>query len=124
MLYTIGIGSNWQRAKHMALARCQLNEYFPGIRFSNEVETDPLFFQRPNKFSNQVAQFISYRTADEVKNILKSIEHEAGRLPEDKVQEIVKLDIDLLSCDDYIFKPKDLERTFVKEGIAALQQLF
>lgn len=121
MHYTIGIGSNWQRTEHMSLARCRLNEYFPGIRFSDEVETEPLFFRRPDKFSNQVACFTSSRTAEEVKSMLKSIEREAGRMPEDKAQEIVKLDIDLLLCDDRILKPKDLERPFVRKGIEALR---
>ena len=106
----------------MALARRRLNGFFPGICFSEEVETEPLFFRRPEKFSNQVAQFTSARPVDEVKALLKSIEREAGRRPEDKAQEIVKLDIDLLLCDGRILKPQDLERPYVAEGIAALKK--
>lgn len=121
MIYTIGIGSNWQREEHMKQARCRLKEYFPGIRFSEEVETEPLFFQRSDKFSNQVACFTSSKSVEEVKWLLKSIEREAGRNPEDKAQEIVKLDIDLLQCDDCILKPQDLERPFIKEGINKLK---
>lgn len=120
VVYTIGIGSNWRQEEHMALARRRLNGYFPGICFSEEVETEPLFFKRCDKFSNQVARFTSERSVDEVKALLKSIEREAGRMPGDKAQEIVKLDIDLLLCDGYIFKPQDLERPFVRAGIASL----
>lgn len=105
----------------MALARRRLNGFFPGIRFSEEVETEPLFFQRRDKFSNQVARFTSARPVEEVKALLKSIEREAGRLPGDKAQEIVKLDIDLLLCDGRIFKSQDLERPYVAAGIAALK---
>jgi 2-amino-4-hydroxy-6-hydroxymethyldihydropteridine diphosphokinase len=51
---------------------------------------------------------------------LKQIERDNGRLPEDKAQGIVKLDIDLLKFDDYVLKPKDLEKDFVMEGIKLL----
>ena len=43
-----------------------------------------------------------------------------GRLPEDKAQGIVKLDIDLLTYDDIILKPKDMERKFIIEGMESL----
>lgn len=120
MVYTISIGSNWRRAEHMAMARRLLQGYFPGIRFSEEVETEPLSFHRPDKFSNQVARFSSSLPLLQVKSLLKSIERRAGRRPDDKTYEIVKLDIDLLLCDDRCLKPKDLERSFVKAGIAEL----
>lgn len=106
----------------MALARRRLNCFFPGIRFSEEVETEPICFRRRDKFSNQVARFTSERPVEEVRALLKSIEREAGRLPDDKAQEIVKLDIDLLLCDGQIFKPQDLERSYVVAGIAALKK--
>ena len=83
----------------MELARRRLTELFSGIRFSEEEETAPLFFHRPNLFSNQVACFASDNPVEEVTACLKAIEREAGRKPEEKEQEIVRLDIDLLSCD-------------------------
>ena len=48
---------------------------------------------------------------------MKQIEKENGRLPEDKEQGIVKLDIDLLIADDRILKPDDLKKEFVQRGI-------
>ena len=59
MVYTISIGSNEQRKKNLSLARKRLKELFPGIRFSTEEETKPLYFRRSSLFSNQVARFIS-----------------------------------------------------------------
>ena len=50
----------------MELARRRLTELFSGIRFSEEEETVPLFFHRPNLFSNQVACFASDNPAEEV----------------------------------------------------------
>ena len=92
MDYTISIGSNEQRRENMELARRRLTELFSGIRFSEE----------------------------EVTACLKAIEREAGRKPEEKEQEIVRLDIDLLSCDGTVYKPKDLKRDYILRGLKQL----
>lgn len=102
------------------MARTRLAELFPGIRFSEEEETEPLFFRRPNPFSNQVACFRSDAPAEDIKALLKAIEREAGRKPEEKAQEIVRLDIDLLTCDDAAYKPQDLERDYICRGLRQL----
>ena len=94
----------------MELARRRLTELFSGIRFSEEEETVPLFFHRPNLFSNQVACFASDNPVEEVTACLKAIEREAGRKPEEKEQEIVRLDIDLLSCDGTVYTGYNLYR--------------
>lgn len=120
MVYTVSIGSNEQRKENMALARRRLTELFPGIRFSEEEETKPLFFRRPDPFSNQVARFVSETPAGEITACLKSIEREAGRKPEEKAQERVRLDIDLLSCDGIVYKPKDLKRDYIRRGLEQL----
>ncbi|AVM51681.1 2-amino-4-hydroxy-6-hydroxymethyldihydropteridine diphosphokinase [Bacteroides zoogleoformans] len=120
MVYTIGIGSNEQRKENMALARKRLAELFPGICFSEEEETKPLFFHRPALFSNQVARFASKEQASDVISRLKAIEREAGRVPGEKEAEIVRLDIDLLSCDDIVYKPEDLVRDYVVRGLEQL----
>lgn len=122
MVYTISIGSNERRKDNLALARRRLSELFPGICFSKEEETKPLFFRRPNLFSNQVARFASDRQAEEITSWLKAIEREAGRTPEEKKQEIVRLDIDLLSCDAVVYKPEDLKRDYILRGLKDLEQ--
>ena len=84
MVYTISIGSNERRKENLSLARKRLKELFPGICFSTEEETKPLYFRRTSLFSNQVARFISDNNAMEVTSHLKAIEKEAGRIPEEK----------------------------------------
>lgn len=120
MEYTISIGSNERRMENMALARQRLTALFPDIRFSKEEETKPLFFHSPNLFSNQVARFVSGKRVEEVLARLKAIEREAGRLPEEKKREIVRLDIDLLSCDETVYKPEDLKRDYIVRGLKQL----
>lgn len=121
MVYTISIGSNEDRGENLPLARRRLGELFLGIRFSREEETRPLFFRRPELFSNQVARFTSNCGAEEIILRLKGIEREAGRTPEEKKQEIVRLDIDLLSCDATIYKPEDLKRDYILRGLQELE---
>ena len=53
----------------------------------------------------------------EITLYLKSIEREAGRTSEEKKQEIVRLDIDLLSCDNRVYKPEDLKRDYIVRGL-------
>lgn len=124
MIYTISIGSNECRKENLALARKRLLKLFPDILFSTEMDTEPLFFQRQDLFSNQVARFASDCEVGEIVSRLKAIEQEAGRTPEDKKQEIVRLDIDLLSCDDKVFKPKDLKRDYICYGLEQLSISF
>ena len=120
MEYLISIGSNERRDVNMPLARRRLSELFADIRFSAEEETAPLYLRRPCRFSNQVAAFHSSLRADEVRACLKAIEREAGRTPEDKAREVVRLDIDLLMCDGRVLKPDDMERLYVQRGLEEL----
>lgn len=120
MEYLISIGSNEDRVTNMALARRRLAQLFADIRFSAERETEPLCLSRPCRFSNQVACFHSHLCADEVRLCLKAIEREAGRVPQDKSLEIVRLDLDLLTCDGRVLKPADMERGYVRQGVEEL----
>ena len=121
-VYTISIGSNEQPADHLAWARQRLEQVFPGIRFSPEERTEPLLLHhRTALFANQVARFTSNSPATAVRARLKAIEREAGRRPEDRIREIVRLDLDLLTCDATVFKPEDLRRDFIARAIDSLK---
>lgn len=122
MVYTICIGSNERRKDNLALARKRLSELFPDIRFSAETDTQPLFFRRQALFANQVARFMSDCDVHEIILYLKSIEREAGRTSEEKKQEIVRLDIDLLSCDNRVYKSEDLKRDYIVRGLEELDE--
>ena len=117
----ICIGSNYNRKENLLLARRRLVDLFPTIRFTSEQETRPLFFRSPALFSNQVAMFFSEAEEERVRKELKAIEQSAGRRPEDKKEEKVSLDIDLLSFDDRVLKPEDLKREYVVKGLEEIQ---
>lgn len=123
MTYTISIGSNVQGKAHLAFARRRLAERFPDVRFSTVEDTTPLFFRNRDLFSNQVARFTSDSPEGEVVAFLKAIEGEAGRMPEDKAREIVKLDLDLLACDTRVCRPEDMARDYIARGLQELENM-
>ena len=114
------LGSNFYRIAHMAYAQRELKKHFPTIRFSEEMETEAIGSRFLSPFSNQVASFETTLSSEKVRAILKQIERDLGRLPEEKPQGVIRIDIDLLMYDDCVLKPADLERDFVKEGLKSL----
>ena len=116
------LGSNIEAPTRLSAARSALLSHFPHIRFSEEMVTEAIGSGFLSPFHNQVASLETSLSAEQVRVILKNIEQGQGRLPEDKTQGIVKLDIDLLVYDDGVLKPKDLEREFVKIGLEELEK--
>ena len=114
------LGSNIEASTNLSTARNTLLSHFPHIRFSEEMVTEAIGNGFLSPFHNQVASLETSLPAEQVRTILKSIEQMQGRLPEEKAQGIVKLDIDLLTYDDIILKPKDMERKFIIEGMESL----
>jgi len=104
----------------MASARKALKYYFPNIRFSSEMETEAIGRGLLTPFSNQVASFETVQSIENIRAILKQIERDHGRLPEDKAQGIVKLDIDLLRYDNFVLKTDDMKNSHVKRGMKSL----
>lgn len=119
MLHTclLCLGSNFDATTHLSAARNALLSHFPEIHFSEEIVTEAIGSGFLSPFHNQIASLETSLSTEEVRTLLKGIEQAQGRLPEDKKQGIVKLDIDLLKYDDEVLKPMDMEREFVMEGI-------
>ena len=117
----MSVGSNFDREKNVALAQKRLLEHYPDVAFSPVMDTEGLGMKRPCRFFNLMARFSTCSSTHEITTVLKKIEQEAGRTSEEKAQEIIRLDLDLLVCDGEVLKPKDLERDFVRQGIGFLQ---
>jgi len=114
------LGSNYNAKGSLASARIRLKELFPSICFATELQTEPLGLHNPALFSNQLAQFITRENLSAVIRFLKEIEQEVGRRPEDKTEEKVLLDLDLLMYDDAVLKPDDMKRAYVVDGLRQL----
>lgn len=116
----ICLGSNYDREIHMNAARNALSEAFSNIRFGEELETEAIGEGFFSPFSNQLATFQTSLTTDEIRQRLKEIEQDNGRMPQEKSQGIVKIDIDLLIHGSRILKPEDLKRDYIQQELERL----
>ncbi len=118
----IGLGTNVEQAALLLKsARRKLGIAFRGEqRFSELVRTEPIDFPNDRIFTNQVAYIETLVPPTLIRSLLKGIERELGRRPEDVQEGIVKIDLDLLYLDGTILKPVDWERDYVKAAIAEL----
>lgn len=117
----LGMGSNTEGDKNLDLACQTLKKLYPAIRFSKRYQTSPIGFKtNPDKFLNQLAIFYTRETEEELKRILKSLEKQSGRLPEDKGREIVRLDLDILKINDTPLKANELNRPYYQRALQDL----
>ena len=114
------MGSNTNRFTQLSDARKVLSEAFPDIHFGELKETQAIGRGFHSPFSNQLARFTTTLSSESVHNLFKELERHSGRLPGDKAQGIVKLDIDLLTFDNKVLKPEDMKREYIRRGISLL----
>lgn len=119
----ICIGSNLDRQSQLAAARKALTIAFPDIRFGAELETEAIGENFLSPFSNQLAQFSTSLSPEDVRKTFKEIEQNSGRAKEDKIQGIVKLDIDLLIYNNTVLKPEDLKKDFIRKELGKIKLL-
>ena len=63
--------------------------------------------------------FFSDKDEEVVRKMLKDIEQRSGRRQEDKKEEKVCLDIDMLLYDNKIVKPEDWQRGYIQQSLSA-----
>lgn len=117
----ICIGSNYNRKENLLLARKRLADLFPSIRFTTERKHNLCFSGVRHCSPIKWHCFSPKQEEEKVKKELKAIEKCAGRRPEDKKEEKVCLDIDLLFFDDRVLKPEDLKREYIVKGLEELK---
>ena len=120
MKYLISIGSNTSPEANFLKAHAALEQRFPQIRFSSLTVSRAEGLKKESVFHNQVAQLETTISSRELISLLKEIERSIGRTAEDKKNEIVKIDIDLLACETHVFKPEDMRRSYVLQGLNEL----
>lgn len=101
---TLCLGSNTDAEKNLEKARTMLTGLLPDIHWAEARWTEPVDFPHPALFLNQTAFFDTHMLCDELRQRFKDIERQCGRLPEDKAQGIVRIDIDLLTYGNHILK--------------------
>ncbi|MCR4764967.1 MAG: 3-deoxy-manno-octulosonate cytidylyltransferase [Bacteroidaceae bacterium] len=124
MKYILCIGSNTDPQQNMTLAVNELTRHFPGIHFSSEQISEPMGTQRPDCFLNRAACFESDMEYEEVRAITKEIERKAGRTPDEKYKEIIRLDVDILQAGTQRFKEHDWQQLYVQRLLRQLELRF
>lgn len=118
----IALGSNTNPRQNMERASSAIELLLPDIRWSEAVYTAPEACSNPALFLNRVGiAHTSLPVADLIRHF-KQIERALGRVPENKHQGIIPMDIDLLQWNDDLLKPDDLQRSYIKAGISQLSE--
>ena len=115
----VGIGSNVVDARVRVEQCCKLlTSMVEAAKFSFVYETEAVgTLPQPN---NCVGVISTARPFEEMKQALKDMEREAGRLPEHKAEGKVIIDIDIVVWNNEVIKPTDLTRTYMTIGMEEL----
>lgn len=116
----ICLGSNKDGVLRLKTAEYMLEELFPGIHWGRILTTIPEGTDFPALYMNRVARLYTAMSPEALQDCLKDIEQRNGRTPDDKQRGIVALDIDLLTYDGRILRPKDWDKHYVQQALEAL----
>ena len=109
----LSIGTNTDTRFNLNRAIDFLQSYFPTIQFTEVTESKPYGNSYIGSFLNALAYFQTELCKEALVSDLKSIEKDMGRLPNQKAEGIVIIDIDLIKWDDEIIKPEDFQRSYI-----------
>lgn len=119
----IALGSNHEQEKNVAFAMKHLHSFFPSISFSRMLWTEPIGIAS-DRFVNALALADTDKEQEEVERILKQIEKECGRTREEKMRNIIRLDLDLLQWGTVRLREQDWERDYIRLLLQEMQWAF
>lgn len=117
-LCIVEMGSNHPTPFYIGQAFLKLSKLVAGIRMSSVYVTEPINFPCQNKFRNVTVSFYTHLCESEIVMLLKSIERDLGRLPGDKAQGVVKIDLDIIYFNHTVMRINDWQRDYVQRGVA------
>lgn len=110
----IMLGSNSNPDQNLEIAKEKLSEYFELVTQSARIITKPYGKNYKYDFHNESVKLLSVDTAEETKILFKQIEKEIGRNPENKLQGIMPIDIDLIFWNETLVNEDYNRFDFVK----------
>ncbi len=117
----LGLASNVANKQlHMAQAIARLQEICASVNTSSAYETDPVGAPLHPRYLNAVAAIETECGLTDFHRLLKAIEVEHGRTPESKLTGEIPLDIDIVTWNDDILRPRDWERAYFRIGLREL----
>lgn len=122
--FVLTLGSNSEPDKHLSLAQAGLRALaVERLTFSLARESAPISFGLSDAlFTDQVAVGETYLEMETFAAALKALECRTGRTPEQRKAhpEAIPVDIDLITWDREILKPRDVTRPYLLEGLLEL----
>ncbi|MBS3798419.1 2-amino-4-hydroxy-6-hydroxymethyldihydropteridine diphosphokinase [Pseudoalteromonas sp. BDTF-M6] len=120
----ISLGSNINKRENLLNGLSALRQHFGVLQHSNVYESEAVGFNGSN-FYNSVAGADTDMSLAQVCSLLKQIERDNGRTPDDKKFSPRTLDLDLLFYDDMICdSPAQLPRDEITKNAFVLWPLF
>lgn len=110
----LALGTNTQPTMWMREARALLCRMFPSIRFSREIWTEPIGIDS-EPFRNCIAYATTDLDSSRVLLKLKEVESLCGRTAEDRMRNVIKIDVDMLQYDNQRCHEADWSRPYIHQ---------
>ena len=124
--FVLTLGSISEPDKHLSLAQAGLRALaVEHLTFSPARESVPISFGLSDAlFTDQVAVGETSMDLDTFAAELKALECRTGRTPEQRKAhpEAIPVDIDLITWDRMVLKPRDVTRPYLIEGLRELKE--
>lgn len=119
----LSLGSNVEAERHLPWVEAELERLLVLCGRTRLMQTAPIDFPYPSAdFANRLLWAQTDRPLDEILAWLKSLEICCGRTVESRRTrpEYIPMDLDLIAWDGRIYKPRDLSRPYVQQGLVEL----
>lgn len=121
--FVLTLGSNDRPSERITWTLKQLAALPLELRGSTPRSSSPVDFPLSSApFTDVVLLGYTALELDELQRLLKALEQRAGRTSEQRREhpERIPIDIDLITWDGTILKPKDCTRPYLQQGLAEL----
>lgn len=121
--FLLTLGSNCQPEQHITAALSALAALPLELRQSTPRCSQPVDFPLSTApFTDVVLVGYTELALEELQGLLKALERQLGRTPEQRASrpQDIPIDIDLITWDERLLKPRDSERLYFVEGLREL----
>jgi 2-amino-4-hydroxy-6-hydroxymethyldihydropteridine diphosphokinase len=129
--FIILISSNVDAARNMQAARALLRKTFPGILFSDNLESKTVVHENqllpagyPEVYLNAVASGETTVTVEDMQIFLKQSETTLGRNRAQRSKGLVAIDLDLVEWNKETLRPKDAAQSYYQACLVSLDYSF
>lgn len=117
-------GSNVKPYSKVREALQELKQLDPSLKYLPETLTSPLGENKSRLYLNQLISLETLLPLEELILSLKNIERKLGKAKNDKTNDFIIIDIDLIYFNATLLKPKEATLPYVQDGLKRFQFLF